>query len=230
MQAVYQDGSYLQNNPTWHEEDSPWKALHICQMLHDNNVPIKTIAEVGCGTGSILFELRKKYPTSVFTGYEIAPWAFEAASARYGTQITFKLADLLEEDVPCFDVLLAIDVVEHVEDYLGFLKKLKSKGRVKLFHFPLDMSVQSVWRGWPITRARETVGHLHYFMKDTVLASLKDCGYTIRDHRYTPSRLELPNQVLTSRLMKLPRRLLHSISPDLTARIVGGYSLLVLAE
>jgi len=42
--------------------------------------------------------------------------------------------------------------------------------------------------------------------------------------------LELPNQALTSRIMQLPRRVMFAINPDLAVRVLGGYSLLVLAK
>lgn len=77
---------------------------------------------------------------------------------------------------------------------------------------------------------RESVGHLHYFFKDSVLATLKDCGYVVLDYKYTASRLELPNQAFSSQLMRLPRRLLYSVNPDFAVRMLGGYSLMVLAE
>lgn len=103
-------------------------------------------------------------------------------------------------------------------------------GRYKIFHIPLDLSVQSVLRAWPIEKLRANVGHLHYFFKDTAIATLKDCGYSVIDYKYTASRLELPNQAFSSTLMRLPRKLLFSINPDLAVRLLGGYSLLVLAE
>jgi hypothetical protein len=129
-----------------------------------------------------------------------------------------------------FDVVLAIDVIEHVEDYISFIKKLREFGTYKIFHIPLDLSAQSVFRAWPITELRRNVGHLHYFFKQTALATLEDCGYTIIDHRYTASRLELPNQALSSRIMRIPRRMMFALNADMAVRLLGGYSLLVLAK
>ena len=45
-----------------------------------------------------------------------------------------------------FDLLLMLDVFEHVEDYIGLLRAVRSKAKQKLFHIPLDLSVQSVLR------------------------------------------------------------------------------------
>ena len=85
-------------------------------------------------------------------------------------------------------------------------------------------------RASPIRRVRDLVGHLHYFSRDTALATLKDAGYQVIDHFYTANMLELPNIGWRGKLMLLPRRLAFSLHPDLAARILGGYSLMVLAR
>lgn len=99
-----------------------------------------------------------------------------------------------------------------------------------MFHIPLDLSVQSVLRSSPIMQRRESVGHIHYFTKETALALLKDTGYEVIDYCYTNSSLELPNLSWKAKLMKLPRKLFFFIHQDLTVRILGGFSLLVLAK
>jgi ubiquinone/menaquinone biosynthesis C-methylase UbiE len=230
MEEIYRDGTYEHANPTWHEEDASWKARQIEAILTDNKVTLRSLCEVGCGAGGILIQLSKAFPQASFAGYEISPQAFEMAVRKECPKVTFHLKDLLHEADVDFDVLLAIDVIEHVEDYIGFMRGLKRIGRLKVFHIPLDLSVQSLVRMWPIMRLRQDVGHIHYFVKETALAVLVDCGYKIVDWRYTASRLELPNQAITSRLMASPRRWLHKINPDLAVRVLGGYSLLVLAE
>lgn len=230
MQTIYQSEVYADLNPSWHEEDSLWKARQVEAILRKNAVALDTACEVGCGTGEILFNLAKAYPAARFHGYEISPHAYQRAKYKQTDKVTFSFGDFIEEGASDYDLLVIADVIEHVEDYVSFIQALRGKSRYKVFHIPLDLSVQSLLRGWPITKLRENVGHLHYFFKDTALATLTDCGYRIIDHTYTASRLELPNQALSSRLMRLPRRLCFSLHPDLTVRVLGGYSLLVLAE
>lgn len=36
--AIYEDGTYLANNATWHAEDSRWKATQIEKLLRKNDV------------------------------------------------------------------------------------------------------------------------------------------------------------------------------------------------
>ena len=144
--------------------------------------------------------------------------------------LAFFLADLLKEPGLEFDVVMAIDVLEHVEDYFGFLRNLKHKGVYKLFHIPLDLSVQAVLRSGPIASKRLSVGHIHYFTKETALAALNDTGYEIIDCVYTSGSLDLPSQSWKCALLKVPRRICFSVHQDWTVRILGGFSLLVLAK
>ncbi len=226
---IYADGSYEQSNPTWHEEDAPWKAARIASILSDNKVRFDSVAEVGCGTGEICARLSEAFPQAQFAGYEVSPQAYARACQRARPGLDFHLKDIRTEN-RSFDVLLVIDVIEHVDDYLGFTRSLRDCAAYKVFHIPLDLSVQSLLRLWPIMHLRREVGHLHYFCKDTALATLGDCGYEVLDWRYTASRLELPNQAFSSRMAALPRRIAHKISPDAAVRLLGGYSLLVLAR
>ncbi|MGV1765368.1 class I SAM-dependent methyltransferase [Rhizobium rhizogenes] len=230
MQDIYVSDQYAELNPTWHEEDSPWKARQIEEIIRKNGLRFETLCEVGCGTGEILLNLSRSFPKAQFAGYEISPHAYQRAKTKEKSNVSFHLANIVEEKDSHHDVVVIADVIEHVEDYISFIKNLRPCGRYKIFHIPLDLSVQSVLRAWPITKLRANVGHLHYFFKDTAIATLKDCGYSVIDYKYTASRLELPNQAFTSALMRLPRKLLFSINPDSAVRLLGGYSLLVLAE
>ena len=226
----YFDGAYLAHNPSWHAEHSPTKARWIDDLLKRNRLEPRTIAEVGCGSGEILVELRKRRPDAAFTGFEISPQAYAICSPKAAPGLDFRLADLLEADAEPFDLLLAIDVFEHVPDYMGFLKALRGKAAHTIFHIPLDLSAQALLRGTSYPVLREHTGHLHYFHKYTALATLKDCGYEVVDWNYTRSSQELPGKSLRTKLANLPRKLMQTVSEDLSARLFGGYSLLVLAR
>jgi len=230
MKEMYEADLYAEKNPTWHEEDSPWKAGHVERMIKRNNLPHQRICEVGCGTGEILLSLEKAFPAARLSGYEISPAAFDRATRKETPNTKFYLMDLMAATDMNFDLVLVIDVIEHVEDYISFIKKLKPFAMFKIFHIPLDLSAQSILREWPIAELRRNVGHIHYFFKQSALAALEDCGYTIVDYSYTASRLELPNQAFTSRLMRLPRRLMFALDADFAVRLLGGYSLMVVAK
>ncbi len=231
MESIYNDGTYLEVSGSWHEEDSPWKARQILKMLDRHGLEPATICEVGCGAGEILRQIADSLGHDrSYVGLDISPQAIAIASEKTAPHLRFARGDILSMETPVFDLLMAIDVFEHVEDYIGFLRSIRTRGAYKLFHIPLDMNVQMVLRGTPIRRVRDLVGHIHYFSKDTALATLEDAGYHVVDHFYTPNMLELPHIGWRGQLMRLPRKLAYSLHPDLAARILGGYSLMVLAR
>lgn len=228
---IYTDGKYLQENPTWHLEDSPWKAEHIIRIIQKNKLTPRSICEVGCGAGGILQQLQEKMSHDCkFWGYEISPQAFDLCCSISNENLQFELTDIKYKRDAYFDILLAIDLIEHLEDYFNFIKEIKSKSEYKIFHIPLDISVQSVLRSNPIMDLRKSVGHIHYFTKETALESLRDTGYEVLDYFYTAGYVDLPAKSLRNHIARIPRKMLYAINQDLAVRILGGYSLMVLAR
>jgi cyclopropane fatty-acyl-phospholipid synthase-like methyltransferase len=231
-ESIYRSGEYLEKNPTYHVEDSPWKAQQILKMMRRHHLLLeaRTICEIGCGAGEILKQLQAHLPlTTELYGYEISPQGFSLCSGRANERLRFYCEDLLSSEAGPFDLLLCIDVFEHVEDYFGFLRKLRPKARQQIFHIPLDLSAQSVARAGPVMLERAEVGHLHYFMKETALATLRDTGYEVLDWFYTPGALNNPRSI-KARLASLPRKICSLVNQDLTVRVLGGYSLMVLTR
>jgi SAM-dependent methyltransferase len=226
---IDENGEYLKHNPSWHIEDSPWKAKQIIEMIHRNRLAPQSMAEVGCGAGEILNQLYAALPNDVhFTGYDISKDAINLALPRTKQRLEFKHENFLETQ-SVFDMLLLIDVFEHIDDYLGFLRSCKSRANYTIFHIPLDISVQGILRN-RLMRSRNNFGHLHFFTKETALATLTDAGYEVVDFFYTKGSLDLPRKTIKSKLAFLPRKLIFKANKDMAVKILGGFSLLVLAR
>jgi hypothetical protein len=129
-----------------------------------------------------------------------------------------------------FDLVLAIDLIEHIENCFGFLRDLHKKAEFKIFHIPLELSVQTVLRCKPIIKSRQDVGHIHYFTKETALAILEDTGYEILDYFYTGTSIDLPVNSFQTLLARLPRTVMYKFNKDIAVRLFGGYSLMILAR
>ncbi len=229
--TLYTQGSYLEQNPDWHVEDSAWKARQVLSMLNRNKLSPRQVCDVGCGAGEVLAELARMLdPGVVFTGYDISPQAIQLAESRAGSDLSFVLGDITTLTTPRFDLLLAMDVVEHVEDPFGFLRSLKPHAELSVFHIPLDMTAHAVARNLIMSSSREPYGHLNYFQKETALATLADAGYEVIDWFYTPSSFARPAAGSRDRLIRSFRRTLFKAAPDLTQRVLGGWSLLALAR
>jgi SAM-dependent methyltransferase len=227
----YLDATYADANPGYHVSDSAWKASQVRSLLESAGMLPRRVGDVGCGAGEVLRRLSEWLPAeSTFEGWDVSPAALDLSRSREGDRIRFFEGDLSREEGRSYDVLLCLDVVEHVPDYLGFLGALKVHARAFVFHLPLDLSVQSLLRVRPILRDRAKLGHLHYFTKETALATLESAGYEAMKWVYTAGSLDLPSRSFLQSLAHGPRRAAFAISPDWTVRVLGGFSLLVLAR
>ena len=236
-QNIYQTGEYLEKtNMSWHSEDAPWKATQIAKMIEKNKLSPQCVVEIGCGSGKILEELAAKvaFENVHFEGFDISPQAIEICKKVQNERCSFYCEDLLispRNSQREIDILLAIDVFEHVPDYLGFLDKCKPLAKYKIYHIPLDIHVSSVLRG-SFVNARYSVGHLHYFSEESALATLKDTGHEILDCFYTNGAFGLFKQhpSIKRAIANAPRWAVSLVSERLSARLLGGYSLMVLAK
>ena len=220
---------YLEHNPDWHVSDSLWKAQQVMRMLHKHQIKPKQIAEVGCGAGEILNQLYQNLDSDInFYGYEIAQHAYNLCETRKKDRLRYFNENPFNSGKH-FDLLLAMDVFEHVEDNYSFVKKCGEIAGYKIYHIPLELSVISIWRNMPV-KAYKSVGHLHFYTKDTALAMLQQCGQTIVDFTFTAAALEAPNRKLRTKFLNLPRRILYRMNEDFCVRLLGGFSLLVLTK
>ncbi len=111
MQDIYTEESYLTNNPTWHEENSPWKAKNIIRIIKRNNLKPFTICEVRCDAGEILKQLSGNLGIEIqFSGYEISSQAFELCQETQTKNLVFYLNDLTQENGLYFDIVMAVRI------------------------------------------------------------------------------------------------------------------------
>src|SRR5271157_231176 len=227
---LYVDGEYLQKNPTWHVEDSPWKAAQILRALALIPKPPRTICDIGCGAGEILRQLELQMPcesTTEFVGYDISPQATDLARSRESLRTKFVLGDA-KSDERHFDVLLCIDVFEHVEDYFQFLRSIRQEADYFVFHIPLELHCEGLLRNF-IMDNRRFFGHLHQFTRDTALAVLRECGYTVIGEFYTHGYECMPDN-FHNRITKRIRRMIFAALPELSIKLISGLHVMVLAH
>ena len=183
---IYINGEYYKNNPDWDAADAKWKVEIIYRLLQKNNIAETEIIEVGCGAGANLAELANKDSRfKKLTGYDISPQAIELAKINSSEKITYYNEDLTANENITTGLMLVIDVVEHVDDFYGFLRKLKNKSTYFVFHIPLDLSCRTIMKPHVLLQQRQSVGHIHYYTKEMLLWALKDTGYEIVDWVYT---------------------------------------------
>jgi SAM-dependent methyltransferase len=184
------------------------------------------VCDVGCGAGEVLRHIHDRLRPERLVGYEVAEVAFDLCRGRATERLEFRFEDAAASPEH-FDVMLLLDVIEHVDDPIGFLRSLRFKSDRTILHIPLDLSVQSVFRPGRLLHSRRTLGHLHYFTHETALATVEDAGYGVLSTQLTAVSLDLPARSRKAAVAALPRRILPR---SIAARTLGGFSLLVLAE
>lgn len=231
MADIYTDGSYFANKPTWDIEDSPWKAEQIKKILMKNDLNPKTICDVGCGAGGIINELYQTYSDSIqYKGFDISPHAYQLCKKNDNERVSFYNIDFLDVDGEYCDLILLIDVIEHIEDMYSFLRTIKGKGLFKLFHIPLEFNSVRPIKHSTLLTSRQNSGHLHFFTKELALELLRTEGYEIIDFFYTPGFKLKRDPSIINRILTIPQYFSFRFDSDLGVRIFGGVSLLVLTR
>jgi Methylase involved in ubiquinone/menaquinone biosynthesis len=242
--ALYRSGEYLRKNPDWHVAASPWKAHAILKMLQRNHLQPHSLCDIGCGAGEILFILQQHLDDQCqLQGYDVAPYAIDIAKKHENERLRVAVGDFHTIDHATYDIILLIDVLQHIEDCWTYLRDIHPQSAYKLLQLPLDIAAFPVM-GNRVVKYYEAAGHLHFFTKDVACALLKRSGYEIVDWYYTLPPLDTTPwravrrqplklgrkvlRVLKRGIQRLPGLLCYRVAPDLAVRVFGGWRLMVL--
>jgi SAM-dependent methyltransferase len=230
----YINGTYLEKVKDWHIGDAAWKTEYIYNMMTKHELYPASIYDIGCGAGEVLVQLQKKMSTDVeFCGFDISPQAISISKPKENHRLKFHNKDFLTAKTSFPDLVLLLDVFEHIPDYLGFLTVLRKKARWFIFHIPIDISALVVLKKseWMLYM-RERYGHLHYFTKESALATLAETGYEVIDYAYTDDE-EIngkPPSGIKPRIVYEIRKNLYRLSPGFAVSLFRSFNMLVLAR
>ncbi len=155
------------------------KRALVLQALERIARPGSRILELGCGAGKLQEELgRRAYEA---WGSDLEPEAL-AWCARRGLERVFlhDASKPVPEDKGSFDAVLAVDLLEHLDDDATALaewrRALRPGGRLVL-HVPAHPSLYSYWD--------EMLGHRRRYTADTLAERLRAAGFVVE--RLTPT-------------------------------------------
>lgn len=224
----YTSGRYAADNPDWHEADAEHKARVLGDMIRYLGLEPRSVADVGCGAGGVLRHLKARFDDrltdTAWEGWDIAPLPISRAKEHEGERLLYVADDFLASERRV-DLLLAVDVIEHVPDDLGFLLALRPRADWFLFRIPLDLSALDVLRPHRLLDARRRYGHRHCYTREMALELLASAGFRVESCRY--DRVPPPTPTPRHRAVDLGRRALFSLWPHGTVRLLGGWSLVV---
>ena len=225
MTDRYTTGEYARHNPGWHAEDASEKAAAVAALAEDAGLSPRSVVDVGCGAGGVAHALAERWPTVHVQGWDVSEEAIRRARAL-ASRAAFHVGSV-PSDVRA-DLVLCLDVAEHLPDDVGLLASLASVADTAVIRLPLDLSALDVLRPARMLEARRRYGHLHAYTRALALARLAEAGWrarTVRLHRVPP-----PRATTRARAVDALRRAAFRVSPGLTADLLGGWSLLALAE
>ncbi|MBU1172426.1 MAG: class I SAM-dependent methyltransferase [Proteobacteria bacterium] len=167
------------------------KSLVIKHRLREFKNLFKTkakILEVGCGDGSLLLDLKHRYPGLDLTGMD---FSVSQDTDRLFHEAGIKLIRGRVEDTALepesYDLIIMNQVIEHVPDPPSVLaslaKSLKPGGRISIetpnrVGYDRRFFKDSFWGGYYFPR------HLHLFDKTGLTALLEKNGFVVEYHAY----------------------------------------------
>lgn len=233
MVAQYTSGAYFQD-PGRHGADAKFKAECFMRLFAKNarriNIAaLKSYTDVGCGSGAavqlIADALRHNgVPLETVKGYDVSPHV----KSLHSTSIQFVHGDFCEAHEHS-DLVTLFDVVEHVVDPIGFLKKISKRCHIVGLHIPLDDSLSNALRD-RFHDLIEDPGHILFLDATRALNLITLAGLKIIAYDYTFGFLAPSGHASVLSKTIFPLRLLMSkASPWLLSKTLGGASLMVIA-
>lgn len=196
----------------------------IDQLLRRLDLPVRKVLEIGCASGRVGGRVRELLQVADYVGIEVDPVAATLAAEKLDRVVCMDVErcslEALGVEVGSVDLLLALDVLEHLRDPWGTLSGLspclREGGHVLL-------SIPNIQNAWVISELVEgrwrytdagllDVGHLRFFTWESVEALLSGVG------------LEIVETLRVTGPLVPPRKLL----PDSNALRVGRAALLGL--
>ncbi|HEY59765.1 MAG TPA: class I SAM-dependent methyltransferase [Anaerolineae bacterium] len=141
----------------------------IFQMI--KNLSFSSVLDAGCGAGTLLIEMRKRYPQIELRGVEYAFTGVSAAREK-NPDAKIRQLDLVKQHLPAsFDLVTCIDVLEHIQDDVSTLRNLRKMTRK---YFLLVVPTGPLFK-----QEKIKVGHVHGFSRKEVLLKLRDAGFKV---------------------------------------------------
>lgn len=170
----------------------------------------RNVLEVGCGHGFLLDEARAFFTR--LTGTEMAAEAGAKARETSGADVHIGSADSLPPEMKDFDIIIMINVIEHVYEPVRLLVSLRERlaaGGVMVIATP---DIGSFWyktmkKRWPSFKIPE---HVAFYDKRTLSELLRRAGF--RPSGTIPCPHAFPLGVISGKFgIRLPRGLAGKI-------------------
>lgn len=174
MTNIYQDGTYLENNPSLHVEDSEYKFFYIRSLLQGLSLvgePIRVL-DIGGGAGIVAAQVCRFLSEK---GAQVECHAFDLSADMLEKQrvnnpfVTLATSDF-EQIRSCgkYHLSLLIDVIEHIPDNASVADEVNRLSQYVLYNIPTERNLLDWLRniymsGRYYELQTASLGHVHFF-------------------------------------------------------------------
>lgn len=226
---------YINKNPGLHDSDAKSKINLINHILLPIHSKFDSIVDVACGSGTVLLEISKRYHSRKNLGIDISEKMIEVAKNNdFERKVMWITSDTYKLKINNYELILAIDIVEHTKDDLRFLNHIKQFGKFIVIKVPIEINfINKLVKTFSFGRideckhTKEKYGHLNHYSEKDIMYLIKKAGLCIISKQYS----HLPKRSMgfweVIRIALFP---LWYISKVLYLRINGGFLVLLVKK
>lgn len=222
---------YIQKNPGLHLEQSGVKARQVLSFLMP--MQVNSLLDVACGAGGITLEFKRILKPKEAVGIDISTEMINAARrSDNNKEVTWICEDIYKYNPKMkFDLVTGIDIIEHVKDDLGLLRRMGELGKVVCIKVPMEdsfldnkiirrLGIRDPWR-----ESEKKYGHIHHYNEKQLIKLFKEAGFRILKSDYIPlpKRSKMFYEIF--RVFFLP---IGWFSKRSMANFVGGFKIVLL--
>lgn len=196
MKDIYNNNSYIENNPTIHSEDSDFKFSNILEFLdkltiYENKVKI---LDVGGGAGLIgkmvmnyfLDKGVKVYLDSLDLSIEMLKIQ-KKNNPKINNLFNCSLDKCKEKN---YDLVLMIDVIEHIPNKNLTATSLNKLTKNIIYNIPVEKNLFDIIRNVSLLfqyykKQTQLLGHVHFFSFQSAISFLKT-HHQIVEKKFVP--------------------------------------------
>lgn len=181
----------LELQAEWLRRCATEKVNSIAELLRRNDISPRTLLELGCGSGAVITECRRRGLAARYVGVEYAPEAADYLR-RTSPGIEVVCADITDPAFhlrDAYDLLVVSHVLEHLEEPGRFLQTVRAS--LGAAHAIVEVPLEDLWAGRLKALVRDRTanraGHVQFYTVRTVEELLQSHGLRIIDRRtYVP--------------------------------------------
>ena len=162
-----------------------WKGKNLATIIQRNGLNINSIAELRGGSGVVINVVRSSLNIEDADNYELTDFSINEGRKRFRS-IQFIKKDLLKGDITKnYDLVILSDIIEHVEDDIGMIKKALEYSKYVALKILIEKYLFS--KLFEIIGVKDKIGvnhsagHLHEYSASSVWNLFKEIDMEIMD-------------------------------------------------